>query len=286
MPCREDRAHSVSVCGSVSRLMLTLPRPAPQTQHPCSEKSIAAFAKGVVDGTVEPEYKSAAIPDEPTDGGVTVVVGKNFDSIVKDAKKDVLLEVRCGCGRGRSSMGGCAWRGCRCGLVAAHVCALTRRPPLALLPGRRAQVYAPWCGHCKALDPIYKKLAKRFAKVRVQQLLWLLLAGAGVSACTRVGAQHNTHNRCTRPQQQPNHHRPARRSTASSWPRWTARRTSTPTSTSRASPPSCSSPPTPTRRPSPLRAATAASRCVLGAGGRAMWRCRGRLVSTRPVPAA
>jgi hypothetical protein len=60
----------------------------------CSEKSLEEFAASVLDGTAEAEYKSAPIPDEPTDGGVSIIVGKNFDSIVKDADKDVLLEVR------------------------------------------------------------------------------------------------------------------------------------------------------------------------------------------------
>jgi len=51
-------------------------------------------------------------------------VGKNFDAIVKDPTKDVLLEV-----------------------------------------------YAPWCGHCKRLEPVYADLAKRFEKVRPSRRL-------------------------------------------------------------------------------------------------------------------
>ncbi len=42
------------------------------------------------------------------------MVAANFDKVVKDASKDVLIEF-----------------------------------------------YAPWCGHCKQLEPIYKDLAKK-----------------------------------------------------------------------------------------------------------------------------
>ena len=59
--------------------------------------------------------KSEKIPKKAKAGNVQVVVGKNFNDIVMDDSKDVLLEI-----------------------------------------------YAPWCGHCKKLEPIYKDLAKAF----------------------------------------------------------------------------------------------------------------------------
>ncbi|KAG1671463.1 hypothetical protein FOA52_003121 [Chlamydomonas sp. UWO 241] len=80
--------------------------------------ALSKFAESLIDGTAEPSFKSADIPAEPLDEGVTVVVGKNFNSVVLAADKDVLLEV-----------------------------------------------YAPWCGHCKTLAPIYIELAKKFAGV-------------------------------------------------------------------------------------------------------------------------
>lgn len=73
---------------------------------------IKDFAAGFLGGKLKQFYKSEPVP-ETNDGDVKVVVGKNFDEIVLDESKDVLLEI-----------------------------------------------YAPWCGHCQALEPIYDKLGK------------------------------------------------------------------------------------------------------------------------------
>lgn len=50
------------------------------------------FGEGFVEGTLKPVYKSDPIP-ETNDGDVKIVVGNNFDEIVLDESKDVLLEI-------------------------------------------------------------------------------------------------------------------------------------------------------------------------------------------------
>jgi protein disulfide-isomerase A1 len=80
-----------------------------------TEAAVTQFVSNWRAGSLEKIYKSEDIPaknDEP----VKVVVGKNFDAIVKNSGKYVLLEF-----------------------------------------------YAPWCGHCKTLAPIYEEFAKQHA---------------------------------------------------------------------------------------------------------------------------
>jgi len=62
----------------------------PQADAP-TEASLRAHLQGFVDGTLQPTVKSEPIP-ESNDGPVKIVVGKNFESVVMDTTKDVLLE--------------------------------------------------------------------------------------------------------------------------------------------------------------------------------------------------
>lgn len=80
-----------------------------------TEAAVTQFISNWRAGSLEKVYKSEDIP-EKNDEPVKVVVGKNFDDIVKNSGKYVLLEF-----------------------------------------------YAPWCGHCKSLAPIYEDLAKQHA---------------------------------------------------------------------------------------------------------------------------
>ncbi|KAL0298658.1 UNVERIFIED_CONTAM: protein disulfide isomerase-like 1-3 [Sesamum radiatum] len=70
--------------------------------------NIKSFGEKFLGDNLKPFYKSDPIPKK-NDGDVKIVVGNNFDEIVLDESKDVLLEI-----------------------------------------------HAPWCGHCQALEPIYK----------------------------------------------------------------------------------------------------------------------------------
>ncbi|KAJ8557091.1 hypothetical protein K7X08_002716 [Anisodus acutangulus] len=74
--------------------------------------SVKSFGEKFLEDNLKPFYKSDPVP-ETNDGDVKIVVGNNFDEIILDESKDVLLEI-----------------------------------------------YAPWCGHCQSLEPIYNKLGK------------------------------------------------------------------------------------------------------------------------------
>merc|ERR1719236_267566 len=68
-------------------------------------------------GNIEPHIKSEPVPDNSDPKAVKVAVAKNFEELVTENTKDVLVEF-----------------------------------------------YAPWCGHCKKLTPIYDELAEKMAE--------------------------------------------------------------------------------------------------------------------------
>ncbi|XP_069551509.1 protein disulfide-isomerase A3 [Brachyistius frenatus] len=77
--------------------------------------ALERFLQDYFNGRVKRYLKSEPVP-ENNDGPVKVLVAENFDSIVNDDSKDVLIEF-----------------------------------------------YAPWCGHCKSLEPKYNELGEKLA---------------------------------------------------------------------------------------------------------------------------
>jgi len=78
-----------------------------------SADDVKSFVSDFKAGKLQPSLKSDPIPDQQTVDGLTTLVGKTWDQVVKDTNKDVLVKY-----------------------------------------------YAPWCGHCKALAPVWDELAK------------------------------------------------------------------------------------------------------------------------------
>ena len=94
-------------------------------------EDVISFINKFKTGAIKPRIKSAAIPKSQKSGAPYVVVGKTFEKIVLDDKKDVLIEL-----------------------------------------------YAPRCGHCKRLQPIYAKLA---AKLKSEENLVIAKMNATAS---------------------------------------------------------------------------------------------------------
>jgi len=78
-------------------------------------ETLAHWIERYVSNEIQPHIKSDPIPEDNS-GAVKIIVAHTFDSIVKDASKNVLVEF-----------------------------------------------YAPWCGHCKNLAPVWEALGEAFA---------------------------------------------------------------------------------------------------------------------------
>jgi protein disulfide isomerase family A protein 3 len=117
---KSDFQHKIDDWGfSVNDEVVVAAQNAKQQTFTMQEKwSVAALEKFTTDllaGGLEPYIKSEPLPADNS-GPVKVIVGKNFDEIVNDPTKDVLIEF-----------------------------------------------YAPWCGHCKTLEPKYVELGQKLA---------------------------------------------------------------------------------------------------------------------------
>jgi protein disulfide-isomerase A1 len=83
-----------------------------------TEDNMRAFIEKFLAGELTPDLKSEPLPEDWDATPVKVLVSKNFDEVVMNKEKDVLVEF-----------------------------------------------YAPWCGHCKKLTPIWEELGEKMKDV-------------------------------------------------------------------------------------------------------------------------
>lgn len=81
------------------------------TEH-LTSSAVGAWIDSILDGSARPHLKSEPVPED-NNGPVKTIVGTQFDEIVLDSERDVLVKY-----------------------------------------------YAPWCGHCKKLAPIWEELGE------------------------------------------------------------------------------------------------------------------------------
>lgn len=64
---------------------------------PITQETLHEFVREFVDGELHPSLKSAPLPPAAEEGHVHIIVGLNFDDVVMDKEKDVLVEFYAPC---------------------------------------------------------------------------------------------------------------------------------------------------------------------------------------------